>query len=132
MVAYLATKDTKYCASTWTHMASIMFQDGVNPSSGYKTLAERYATGAPYYTDLHQVAFIGGFYIGNFAVAFDWGFDCFDSDQKQHILTWTTNEMIYNYLYNDYFKDYFRNDGNLSSVRSMSGILIVIFSCRSF
>jgi hypothetical protein len=105
LFAHLVTGEKRYLDIVWNSTRKAIYKNGEDRSGGLLPILEYYKG------DTHQAAYIGGGFIAQVAILYDWGYAQLTAQQRQDLLDWMTAATEYNYLSNHSAVAYFRNDG---------------------
>jgi hypothetical protein len=105
LLMYLVTGDRQYLDWAWDLIRPKIYKNKTDPSEGLTELLDLYGGSA------HGAAYLGGGFIAQVALLYDWGYRQLAPDQKRDLIGWLNAACAYSYLRNAAAHAYFRNDG---------------------
>ncbi len=104
MLAHIVTGDRQFFDVAWDNLRKNIYTNGQDNSGGIKRIDE-------IWKDPHSAGYVGGPFIAEVALFYDWGYDTLTADQRQDLINWLNIAVKYNSTVNSYRASYFRNDG---------------------
>jgi len=104
LLAGLIEADRQYFDGAWQIARAKLYHNGADRSGGITRLPDLY------HGDKHQSAFMGGTFIAEMALVYDWGYQWLTPDQRQDLIHWLNDAVAFEQE-NQAGNSYFRNDG---------------------